>query len=157
MKCARSLVLSDLSLWLYSSGYLCAVQAGGARCEHPADPAALHLPGPDIPHGLVFWLSLYPLCYVQERTGTGRLWEVDSNVSMWLSMWCKCWWSVIYLIGCSQCYSATLILLVLVRLMNCYFEWQKTFYVCLTFFIEFHYKWNTLTTGLTISNMRASL
>lgn len=63
-------------LWLYSSGYLCAVQAGGERCEHPADPAALHLPGPDIPHGLVLWLSLYPLCYVQERTGTGRLWEV---------------------------------------------------------------------------------
>ncbi len=50
----RSLALLNFSLWLYSSGYLCAVQACGARCEHLADPAALHLPGPDIPHGVVF-------------------------------------------------------------------------------------------------------
>lgn len=51
-KCMRGFY--DLSFWLSSSGYLRAIQACGARCEHPADLAALHLLGPDILHGLVF-------------------------------------------------------------------------------------------------------
>lgn len=52
-----------LNSW-HCSGYLRAIQAGGARCEHPADLATVHLPRPDIPHGLVLRLSLHTLCYV---------------------------------------------------------------------------------------------
>lgn len=45
--------LADCCLWLYSSGYMCAVQVSGARCEHLADYAPVYLPRPNIPYGVV--------------------------------------------------------------------------------------------------------
>lgn len=58
---------------LQSLGYVCAVQVGGERSKHPTDPAALHMFGPGFTHGMVLRRCLYPLCHVQEGTGTGKL------------------------------------------------------------------------------------
>lgn len=54
------------------TGNLCAVQACRAGCEHPADLAALHLPGPDLSHGMVLRLSLCALCNVQKGARTSK-------------------------------------------------------------------------------------
>lgn len=48
-----------------------AVPAHRAGREHPADPAAVHLPGPDPVCGMVVRLPLHPLCHVQARDRPG--------------------------------------------------------------------------------------
>lgn len=70
MSSIASLALFDVAI---RTGDLCAVSTGHPGREHPTDPAAVHLPGPGGPHGVVLRLSLYPLCNVQARTGPGML------------------------------------------------------------------------------------
>lgn len=70
---------------LMFSGNLRTVPASGPRCWHPANPAAVHLFGSDIPHGVVLWFSLCTLCNVQERPGTGSL---QDKLFIRVIIWC---------------------------------------------------------------------
>lgn len=54
-------------------GFLCAVPVSGPRCEHPSDPSAVHMPGPDPAHRVVGGLPVYPVCHVQAGAGAGVL------------------------------------------------------------------------------------
>lgn len=53
-------------------GVVRAVPAHRPGREHPADPAAVHLPGPDPVRGVVVRLPLHPLCHVQARDRPGK-------------------------------------------------------------------------------------
>lgn len=53
-------------------GFLHPVPIGGQGCEHPADPPAIHVPGPDPAPRVVGRLALHSVCPVQAgaRAGT---------------------------------------------------------------------------------------
>ena len=53
-------------------GFLRPVPVGGQGCKHPADPPAIHMPGPDPAPRVVGRLAFHPVCPVQAgaRAGT---------------------------------------------------------------------------------------
>ncbi|XP_061041066.1 WD repeat-containing protein WRAP73 isoform X3 [Eubalaena glacialis] len=63
--------LSSLLCKFSPDGLLRPVPVSGPGCEHPPDPPAVHVPGPDPAHRVVGRLALHPVCPLQAGAGAG--------------------------------------------------------------------------------------